>query len=246
MNYYAMGDIHGRADLFWNAVEFMSHDAAPGKWHCYFLGDACDRGPDGWELIKILLDNPNLFTYLLGNHEDMLLKAIASLKSVARFHNLDITDYDAIRENTYSQNVALCDYNGGDPTMRAALKDPKLNEYILKLRQLPLTASHGVIDMCHAGCTIGDWERLKDVRNDEAIDVFCWDRAHFGAPWYENRILLHGHTPIVSSHFRLWKDYGPYKTGEKVNLDAGAVWTNELYLYDFQQQDVVVIHAIEN
>lgn len=68
---YAVSDIHGRKDLWLKANKevFSPNDTI------YFLGDAADRGPDGWEMIKTLLDDERVI-YLIGNHEDMLIKAI--------------------------------------------------------------------------------------------------------------------------------------------------------------------------
>ena len=44
----------------------------------YFLGDACDRSDDGWQIIKELLNDPRII-YLKGNHEDLLVKAIGNI-----------------------------------------------------------------------------------------------------------------------------------------------------------------------
>ena len=69
MSTWAFSDIHGNRKLFDAIKNFIKEDDT-----IYFLGDACDRGPDGWEIIKEILADER-FIYLKGNHEDMLVKA---------------------------------------------------------------------------------------------------------------------------------------------------------------------------
>ena len=66
MNTYAVSDLHGRLDLYGEINKFLNKDDL-----VYFLGDANDRGPDGWELIKEIYRNPQ-WIYLKGNHEQMI------------------------------------------------------------------------------------------------------------------------------------------------------------------------------
>lgn len=75
--HYAISDIHGMYDAYEEAISKLNK-----KDHLYIIGDVIDRGPDG---IKILLDiierqkdsqNGPEITFLLGNHELMLLATI--------------------------------------------------------------------------------------------------------------------------------------------------------------------------
>ena len=56
MKVYAFSDIHGQGELFDLIVEFMERDHT--QYLCYFLGDACDRGPDGYRIMEHLLAKP--------------------------------------------------------------------------------------------------------------------------------------------------------------------------------------------
>lgn len=75
--HYAISDIHGMYDAYEEAISKLNK-----KDHLYIIGDVIDRGPDG---IKILLDiierqkdfkNSPEITFLLGNHELMLLATV--------------------------------------------------------------------------------------------------------------------------------------------------------------------------
>ena len=58
MNHYVISDIHGMSDLFDKAMNYLEEDKEP--YQLIYLGDACDRGPDGYRIMKQLLRNPNV------------------------------------------------------------------------------------------------------------------------------------------------------------------------------------------
>ena len=58
MSIYATTDLHGRKDLYLKIKEILQPDDK-----VFFLGDANDRGWDGWELIKLIYNDPQ-FIYL--------------------------------------------------------------------------------------------------------------------------------------------------------------------------------------
>lgn len=80
---YAVGDVHGRADLLVELVDRIMHDAlgAGGSRETpaeiVFIGDLIDRGPDTRSVIEFLMtmnDWPEVETiFVAGNHELMLL-----------------------------------------------------------------------------------------------------------------------------------------------------------------------------
>ncbi len=75
---YAVGDIHGRLDLLDPLLSSIASDIAahPGEQaELIFLGDFIDRGPESKAVIDRLAagDLPAPATFLMGNHEEMLL-----------------------------------------------------------------------------------------------------------------------------------------------------------------------------
>jgi serine/threonine protein phosphatase 1 len=77
---YAIGDIHGRADLLEQMHQLIAADAAcltPGTDRLIvYLGDYVDRGPESRRVIDLLIGNrPEGFgaVHLLGNHDAWLL-----------------------------------------------------------------------------------------------------------------------------------------------------------------------------
>jgi serine/threonine protein phosphatase 1 len=79
---YAIGDIHGRADLLEDLLRRIDADdaaRAASETTLIFLGDLIDRGPDSAKvvarLMRIKAEHPRT-RILLGNHEEVFLQAL--------------------------------------------------------------------------------------------------------------------------------------------------------------------------
>lgn len=79
---YAIGDVHGRFDLLQDLIGRIEVDnaaRAPTNVHVVMLGDLIDRGPQSREIIDYFLRGAPRFArwhFIMGNHEEMLLKLI--------------------------------------------------------------------------------------------------------------------------------------------------------------------------
>ena len=76
---YAVGDVHGRADLLETLHGQIRHDASESDAEktIVYIGDYIDRGLQSKQVLDLLIENPlEQFqsVYLLGNHEDALLR----------------------------------------------------------------------------------------------------------------------------------------------------------------------------
>ena len=78
---YAIGDIHGRADLLTRLMQDLREDIASGEYQgrpvLVFLGDYVDRGFQSREVIDVLLSDlvsPFETYFLKGNHEAALIQ----------------------------------------------------------------------------------------------------------------------------------------------------------------------------
>ena len=67
-NRFVFTDLHGNGEV-WNQIKKFI-----GNQPTVFLGDAADRGTDGFRIIYEMKNMPNL-TYLRGNHEELLIEA---------------------------------------------------------------------------------------------------------------------------------------------------------------------------
>ena len=72
---YAVSDLHGRYDRYRQLLDKLDlgeHDTL------YVLGDALDRGPEGFRILSDMASRPQVVG-LLGNHEAMALDALPGL-----------------------------------------------------------------------------------------------------------------------------------------------------------------------
>ena len=230
---YALGDLHGHLEIYHKVKAMLKPEDK-----VFFLGDAGDRGPQSWECIKTIYEDPQ-FIYLKGNHEDMLVKACE-----AYLEDGYMWDY-----YTYS----LCRTNGGQETMEAWELDSDRESWVKKLRDLPTwevyeSPSGDVFILSHAGLT--PWLR-SDV--DECIippdRMLLWDRDHYLEEWDEEDmddvIIVHGHTPIHYLSEDLWIEWESgafwYCDKHKVCIDSGGFFSDEFILLNLDTLEDTVL-----
>lgn len=232
MRHLVCTDLHGRYDLW----ERIAADLQPDD-KLFFLGDAIDRGPDGIKILQSMA-NDSRVTFFMGNHEDMMYKAICS----------DAIDIVTIDNYEYSRDDVryLWMRNGGYDTLEAfkalnIIDQNKICDYLYaSINEAEYTRPDGKkFILSHAGFTPGS--RL--VTPDEQL----WDRTHFAHPWPSNQedvVIVHGHTPIphvimALENFGLeapadWDEASPliYRGGHKICLDCMSFFTSSTVVYN--------------
>jgi serine/threonine protein phosphatase 1 len=208
---YAIGDVHGRFDLLQVLTAKIEADlsAAPASKSVeIFLGDYVDRGPQSRDVVEWLIAAPPLADRricLLGNHEDMLLQALAD-----------------------PSELMLWLFNGGDATLasygvqsvppspiglHAACVAAIPASHREFFAALPRTAEFGSYLFVHAG--IDPSRPLEDQDPQDLV----WIREPFlNADTDFGRIVVHGHTPVAAADFR----------PNRINIDTGAVFSDQL------------------
>lgn len=231
--HYALSDLHGCYDFYIAIKNYIGDDDT-----VFFLGDAADRGSQGWDCITGIRNNEN-FYYLCGNHEDMLRKAM-------------IEYYDRDSERLDS-SLDLLMYNGGMSTFNEWIEEGAKHEWISYLESLPLTYVYTNLQgqkiiLSHAGFTpitkLNLFPRRKEI---------LWGREHFKDDWVggENTYIVHGHTPTPNLARRVCtEDYNEeqdfefgalhYCDGHKICIDNGTVWTGNCTLFDLDTFESIV------
>jgi serine/threonine protein phosphatase 1 len=224
---YAIGDIHGRADLLGDLHHLIHEDAyrrqSPHNVVVY-LGDYIDRGDASPAVIDLLLDAPLPSfesIHLKGNHEDSLLRFLE--------------DYTIGRAWLgYGGAETLESY--GIPCSSAATGARELTrlqaEFAARLPDrhrrflagLRLMHEEGDYLFAHAGVRPG--VPLEQQSEDDLLwirDEFLASDAAFG------KIIVHGHTistrPDVQRN-RIGIDTGAFATGKLTALVLeGSEWS---------------------
>jgi serine/threonine protein phosphatase 1 len=217
---YAIGDIHGRADLLDQLHDKIETDlsTAPEKTVIVYLGDYVDRGADSHGVVERLtrprFTGPQFSgietVALLGNHEDMLLQFM---------------------DAPYGASLWLS--NGGDATLSSyKVKVPASFDELLFtqrallgamprhhkqfLSSLPEQVQYGDFLFVHAGIKPGlPLDRQSREQMIWIRDVFLNSETDHGL------IVVHGHTIVHEVEWRpnrIGVDTGAYTTGRLTAL----------------------------
>lgn len=184
----------------------------------YILGDVIDRGKEGAALLQWLVRQSNV-TFVLGNHEQMLLSCEDFIREPTT-DSLSTIDYRGLQ---IYQNWKR---NGGIPTIDAlrelAQKNPEELELILEyLHQAPMAVVTEVGEkeyiLVHGG--LGDFYPEKQLEDYEPNDLL-WARPAMDTRYYEDATVIFGHTPTAY----YGREYigKPIFTDTWINIDVGA------------------------
>lgn len=209
---YAIGDIHGCADLLERAFTAIDNDIA--EHHAervihVFLGDYVDRGPDTKRTLDLLIDRSQNHeaVFVRGNHEQLML---------------DFLDRPSVLPEWWSMGGAptLLSYGlspgskcrpGEEFSLRDALVEAMPQSHRAFLSSLRSAYSCGDFFFTHAGARPG--VALELQREDDLMwirEPFLSSQQDFG------KMIVHGHTPVREPemrHNRINIDTGAYATG---------------------------------
>lgn len=249
---YACADLHGQRGL-WEQIK--THLQPEDR--LYFLGDAIDRGPDGYNIMKELLSD-NRVTYIKGNHELMMEEAIREISRI---------QYD---DSAYmGEKYRLWAWNGCTPTFADWAAAGAHYDITTVLHNLPdkekyINKDGYEICLCHAGFTPGHehfWT-YDMVWNREHLLQEIPDKYKHG-----NFIVVHGHTPTpylmmdidernreLAAFYRGEGEIPQYKyeerngavfygDGTKIDIDCGAFATGHTVLLDLDTWEVIPFDA---
>ncbi len=223
---YAVGDIHGCADLLDELIGLIEADErerGPAVTTLIFLGDMVDRGPASAAVIDRLrglaTTRPDV-RFLLGNHEEIFLGALDGEPKALRLfcriggretvlsYGMDAAEYERL---DYEQLVQRLDILVPDEhrAFLAAFEDMiVIGDYVF----------------VHAGVrpdTPLDRQRTSDLR--WIRDPFLDHRSTLG------KIVVHGHTMTEEIEHRVHRigiDTGAYSSGRltALGLEGTETW----------------------
>ena len=244
-------DIHGMYNLYRAIMDYCNEQDPEAT--IIFGGDACDRGPDGYKIMNELLDNPKVI-YLMGNHEDLFVKAAKQINELFNFKDRPRKDIRKILRSCMAfdyKYLAIQNSidNGGMSTLLDWIEDGKSMEFVEKIEKLPYTFSYENCDFCHAAGVYKTFKEVADAEyNGTKIDSYyydslIWSRSAFNIGWTPNRIAIFGHTPIPylfeNLEIRQIGKVQPYKyigkfdenmNGAKIDMDTGAAFLNRAFV----------------
>lgn len=223
---YAVGDIHGRADLLDSLLARIEEDAAgrgAAETMVVFLGDLVDRGPDSRGVVERLIAfsrGPVPSRFLMGNHEEVFLRAltgdIKALKFLLRIGGRATVLSYGVNDAEYRE----LDFEG----LAAHLRDKVPEEHVRFLSSFEEMIEVGDYLFVHAGIRPGidvDAQRASDLR--WIRDDFLQHRNSFG------KLVIHGHSiteDVDIQSNRIGIDTGAYESGRltAIGLEGAERW----------------------
>ena len=225
---YAIGDIHGRLDLFLALMTKIHEDLSQRpvmRCRCIILGDFIDRGPQSRQLMEVLSESASTnLVVLKGNHEAALV-------------DVRLGDHDAAELWVAYGGLATLasfgvDVDTIDPTDTGAIiaivRQVISAEMAAWLARLPLSLAIGGYFFVHAGIRPG----VPIARQSERD--LLWIRDEFLTSTIDHGLrIVHGHSinraGIDFTANRIGLDTGAYETGR---LSAVALEGSEVRSID--------------
>ncbi|WP_298196148.1 metallophosphoesterase [Novosphingobium sp.] len=211
---YAVGDVHGRLDLFaplMARIEQDDADRGPAETTIVLLGDLIDRGPDSAAVVAAAraLAARRRVRLLTGNHEEMLLRAMNEADVLRPFLR------HGGRETllSYPLNPHLLDTAEDYEVIRLAMRAAIPADDIAYLQQGEAMVRVGDYLFVHAGIQPGvalDAQSEHDLR---------WIRQPFLSHAGDHGcVVVHGHTIAEDVEVR----------ANRIGIDTGAFYTGRL------------------
>ncbi|MCA6125500.1 serine/threonine protein phosphatase [Bradyrhizobium sp. WSM 1704] len=224
---YAIGDVHGRADLLQSLLTVIDADlrrSRPRRAIHVFLGDYVDRGPDSRAVLELLIHR--MWTHetvcLKGNHEVFMLDVLkdpAKLNDWGKYGGL-------LTMASYGVTPTLTPTAEEQVELTEKLKDSVPEEHLTFMENLPSSFTCGDFFFVHAGVRPGvplDQQREQDLL--WIRDEFLESNERFG------KYIVHGHTPVKAPDIR----------PNRINIDTGAYATGNLTLLTIQGASMLAI-----
>ena len=211
---YAVGDVHGRADLLAALLARIDDDlkahpiAQPIQ---VLLGDYIDRGPHSRQVIDLLITRQREHDalFLRGNHEVYALQALANPAVLSEWKRMG--GFDTLL--SYGVNPSSRTDTKADRDTVIAFRQVLPESHRRFFESLTLSFTCGDFFFAHAGVRPGIplpqqyQQDLLWIRDD-----FLFYEEDFG------KIIVHGHTPVSEPDIR----------PNRINIDTGAYATGRL------------------
>lgn len=228
--YYAVGDVHGRLDLFEaliDAIERDDREAADAQSTVVLLGDLVDRGPDSAGVVARARawQSERKVRLLAGNHEEMFLHSLEDVSVLRHFLR------HGGRHTALSYGIPRDDYDRATmeevQAMLLAAVPPEDRRFLAQAKNYHIAGDYLFV---HAGIA-------PNVPLDEQQDHHMrWIREPFLAHSEPHEhFVVHGHTITE----------GIDERSNRIGIDTGAYQTGRLTALVLEGTDRRIIQAVE-
>jgi serine/threonine protein phosphatase 1 len=211
---YAIGDVHGRADLLDALLARIDADLARrpiAQSTQIFLGDYIDRGPQSRQVIDrlIAIRRQHRALFLMGNHELYALQTLSERSIVSGWMEMG----GASTLVSYGVTPSRRPDPRADREVAIAFGEAMPESHRKFIESLALAFTCGDFFFTHAGVRPGIPLRTQHQQDLLWIrEDFLLHEDDFG------KVVVHGHTPTMQPDIR----------PNRINIDTGAYATGRL------------------
>lgn len=234
---YAVGDIHGRADLLAEMLEVLEARAdadrrEAGSPIVIFLGDYVDRGRESARVLDLILEQrPSGFErrYLRGNHEQAMLAFMAAPLQ----HRAWLMQGGAETILSYGVRPPAPIYATDADWLEVAaqLRAAVPTAHVAFLEGLERYIELGGYVFVHAGVDVAR------PLHEQSDDDLYWIRERFiGGRRRFSHVVVHGHTPVER----------PYADDRRIAVDTGAYASGTLTAARFEADTLAFLSVSAN
>ena len=203
---YAVSDLHGCYDRYRQLLDKLDLEEQDTL---YVLGDALDRGPEGFQILSDMASRPQVVG-LLGNHEAMALDALPGLLR-------GLEHGRASMSRTDRSNASLWFSNGGESSLRDFLRLDKGQRQEVKAGGRDFLLVHGGLEHFSPSRPLEDYSR----------DEIVWCRPEPETVYFPDRCVVLGHTPtqfLLGAAGNESAQGKIYRTVSFIDIDCGCVY----------------------
>lgn len=228
---YAVGDVHGRSDLFialLEAIEIDNRDRGPAETTVVLLGDLVDRGPDSVNVLALAREWQKFrdVRILAGNHEEMFLRSFEDIDMLRHFlrHGGRETLLSYGMDKKWYSNASIEDLHA----RMIELVPQADRDFIAGFENLVTIGDYVFV---HAGIEPGIPLEEQQVAKLRWIrEPFLSHREAFDG------VVIHGHTITEM----------PVDQGNRIGIDTGAYNTGRLTALVLEGDSRSYITAIDD
>jgi len=222
---YAVGDIHGRADLLNDVIQRIEDDSARrpvGTAIEVYIGDYIDRGPHSKNVIETLAWRvaQRRAVCLRGNHEALLEAFLADPAGLHPWMHV------GARQTLESYGLSRGDFDASEFHVHRRMLDVFPEAHRLFLGCLQNYFSCGDFLFVHAGL------RPRIPLTQQSLHDLHWIRDEFlDFKQSHGPLVVHGHTPVPH----------PELLPNRINIDTGAWMSGVLTCIAIEGSQVIVL-----
>ena len=233
---YAIGDIHGYADVLAQMHEVIEediHKRPVDTAQIVYVGDYIDRGPDSKGVLDMLIKRPEVaphirHVFLMGNHENGMIEFMkepdGQRKDWLAWGGLEALESYGVEADGKS------DLSEQASALAEKLKQALPPEHLEFLTNLDLKHELGGYVFAHAGIRPG-----TPLQDQVKQDLIMIREPFLSSEFMHEKRVVHGHTIV--------KTKGVDIRPNRINLDSGLYSGGPLSCAVLEKETVRIIEA---